>query len=134
MRTSKTFQKLIEALCAKHGRDLTAQDVHLRLENGAYMPLVIEKHGLIVSVAHYHTSNGDTCPDPDVELFAGHPEWVPIAMSSDFGYTRAVILTKDGKHIARFWRKQQADLASFCCQWGRNLCDQGWLGNGVVHA
>jgi len=134
MRTAKTFQSLIEALCKKHGADLKAQDVHLRLENGAYMPLVIEKHGLMISVAHYYKGGGDTLPDPDVELFAGYEEWVPAAISDCFGYRRTVILSADGKRVERFWRKSQADLASFCAQWGRNLRQQAWLQNGVRHA
>jgi hypothetical protein len=61
----------------------TEREFHLRLEQEAYMPLVIESWSAIpsyrsekrhISVAHYYQQGGDTIADPDILMTdSGYP-------------------------------------------------------------
>ncbi len=141
MKTCKQLQAVVEALCAKHAMDLKLVGAHLRLENAPFEPLVIERiaeHR--VSVAHYFTQGGDAVADPDVVLFTGYAEWVPISIQQPTiclagreigGYRVVAELSEDGASIARFYPKALADLSSFCAVWARNIRAQGWLEHAV---
>jgi Domain of unknown function (DUF6908) len=141
MKTCKQLQAVVEALCAKHELDLKQVGAHLRLENDPYEPLVIERiaeHQ--VSVAHYYVQNGDAIADPDVVVFTGYAEWVPISIQQPIvclagrelgGYHVVAELTDDGNNIARFYPRAQPKTASFCKTWARNLKAQGWLEHAV---
>ena len=51
----------------------TQTDFHVRLEQESYEPLVIERHGELISVAHYFEQGGDLIADPDrMEPAASH--------------------------------------------------------------
>ena len=146
MKTCKQLQAVVEALCAKHQVDLKQVGVHLRLENDPYEPLVIERiveHQ--VSVAHYYVHNGDAIADPDVVVFTGYAEWVPISIQQPVvclagrelgGYRVVAELSQDGAphyggSIACFYPRALADLSSFCATWARNIRAQGWLERAV---
>jgi len=65
------FQVTIEHLLKSHNLlgDFQAKgSFHVRFEKTGYQPLVIERHGDMISVAHYFEQNGDLIADPDVEL------------------------------------------------------------------
>jgi hypothetical protein len=121
--------------------DLKPVGAHLRLENDPFEPLVIERiaeHQ--VSVAHYYLQGGDLICDPDIVLFTGYAEWVPISiqqptvylMGRELGGYRVVAeLSDDGARIARFCPDGQSEIASFCNTWARNLKAQGWLDHAV---
>jgi hypothetical protein len=114
MKTSKAMQSIITKIAEKHGLDLTASEAHLRLEQPAYMPLVIEKIGRhLVSVAHYFTQNGDAIADPDVVFFTGYGEWVAIEIQQVLGFQRVATLNDDGTTIKAVNLRGQADVASF---------------------
>jgi hypothetical protein len=67
MKTSPKMQRVIEQLAKQHGRDLSQDEAHLRLEMPGFDRLVIENIGLRrISVAHYCEMNGDLLADPDV--------------------------------------------------------------------
>jgi hypothetical protein len=133
MKTAKTMQTIITAIAAKHGLDLSASEAHLKLEQDCYMPLVIEKVGLnLISVAHYFRQNGDTIADPDVVFFMGYLEWVPIEIQQSFGYQQVAKVKDDGSAISHLNVRAQADLASFCRMWGKNIKEQQWLEQGRV--
>ena len=113
----------------------------MRLENDPFEPLVIERiaeHQ--VSVAHYYLQGGDLICDPDIVLFTGYAEWVPISiqqptvclMGRELGGYRVVAeLSDDGARVARFYPDGQSEIASFCNTWARNLKAQGWLDHAV---
>jgi len=121
--------------------DLKPVGAHVRLENAPFEPLVIERiaeHQ--VSVAHYYSLNGDLICDPDIVLFTGYAEWVPISIQQPSvylaghelgGYRVVAELSDDGTSIARFYPRALADLASFCETWAGNLKAQGWLEHAV---
>lgn len=132
MKTATTMQTIITRIAQKHSLDLTACEANLRLEQDGYQPLVIEKVGQhLVSVAHYYQQNGDTVPDPDVVFFTGYGDWVPMEISQALGYTCAAWLSDDGQKIERFQPRAQADIASFCRTWAKNIRDQKWLEEGT---
>jgi Domain of unknown function (DUF6908) len=141
MKTCKQLQVVIQALCAKHAVDLRPVGVHLRLENAPFEPLVIERIAMHqISTSHYYYQNGDAVADPDVVVFTGYPEWVPISIQQPAvylagrelgGYRVVAELSEDGLSIARFYPKALADLSFFCAVWARNLRAQGWLEHAV---
>lgn len=132
MQTTTTMQTIITRIAEKYGLDLTAIEAHLKLTNGVYQPLVIEKISRqLVSVAHYFEQNGDLVADPDVVFFMGYGDWVPVEISQVLGYTRAVWLAEDGQTIEKFKSRTQADIASFCRTWAKNIREQKWLEEGV---
>jgi len=110
MKTCKRLQAVIEALCAEHAMDLKPVGAHLRLENTAFEPLVIERiAGHQVSVAHYYSQNGDLICDPDIVLFTGYAEWVPISIQQPIvclmgrslgGYRVVAELSDDGTVVS----------------------------------
>ena len=62
------FQETIEHLLKSHNllEDFQNKDsFHVRFEKTGYQPLVIERHGEMISVAHYFEQNGDLIADPD---------------------------------------------------------------------
>jgi hypothetical protein len=141
MKTCKRLQAIVEALCAKYETDLTPVGAHLRLENDPFEPLVIERIAQHqVSVAHYFTQGGDAIADPDVVLFTGYTEWVPISIQQPTvclmgcalgGYRVVAELSDDGARMARFYPDGQSEIASFCNTWARNLKAQGWLERAI---
>lgn len=75
MQTCPNMQRLIMRLAARFGMDLEAEEAHLKLANGGYFPLVVEKVGKhLLSVAHYQDLAGEVVRGtfiPDLsELFA----------------------------------------------------------------
>ena len=126
------FQKTIERLLKSHNLldDFHRQEsFHVRFDKAGYQRLVIERHGGMISVAHYFEQNGDLVADPDVELH--YPSWVPTAITQAyFGY-RQKFIERDGKTFVdtRFDR----EVSSFLAMWARNIKAQGWAEGGQVH-
>ncbi len=147
MKTCPPLQRFITDLAERHGFDLDAPGAHLRLEHEPYMPLVIEKVGRYrLSIAHYQPRESvfdDPQADPDLEVFTGYAEWVPVAVTQPEavilgrligGYKCYASITPDGTAIDRFNPRGQADLARFARIWARNLRQQGWLTAGRLAA
>lgn len=62
------MQRVVTEILKRHGLLMhfdQTDHVHLRLDNDPYLPLVIEQHGIEVSVAHYFVMNGDLMRDPE---------------------------------------------------------------------
>jgi hypothetical protein len=119
------FQTTIEHLLKAH--DLLdafqSQDsFHVRFEKPPYQPLVTERHGDMLSVAHYFEQNGDLIADPDVELH--YPSWVPTAITQAFFGYRTKFIERDGQTLVdtRFHKQ----VSSFLTLWARNITAQGW--------
>ncbi len=128
---STLFQTTIEHLLKSHhllDAFQTQEDFHARFDMPPYQPLVIERHGELISVAHYYEQNGDLIPDPDVELH--YPSWMPTAITQSLGYRREKFIERDGRTFVdtRFHR----DVSSFLALWARNIKAQGWAEKGEV--
>ena len=126
------FQTTIEKLLSAHNllENFHAQlDFHVRFDMSSYQRLVIERHGELISVAHYFEQNGDLVPDPDVELH--YPTWTPTAITQAIGYRREKFIERDGRTLVdtRFDR----EVSSFLSMWARNIHAHGWAQRGQVH-
>ena len=125
------FQVTIEQLLKSHNLlgDYQAKgSFHVRFEKTGYQPLVIERHGDMISVAHYFEQNGDLIADPDVELH--HPSWVPTGITQAyFGY-RSKFIEREGRTFidTNFHRQ----VSSFLTLWARNIKAQGWAEGGRI--
>jgi hypothetical protein len=111
-----TFQTAIEHLLKAHYLLEAFQsrlNFHVRFDMPGYDRLVIERHGDLISVAHYFEQNGDLIADPEVELH--YPTWTPTAITQVIGYRCAKFIERDGK-------------TSFLGLWARNIKAQGWAG------
>lgn len=107
----------------------SATEFHIRLENPPYMPLVIERQGAIVSVAHYSELNGDLIRDP--ECTYRWPDWVPTSITQDpVGRYEEVFSEGDGQVRVRVGLLR--DLKLFANLWARNLMAQGFGNPGLA--
>jgi hypothetical protein len=126
------FQTTIEKLLSAHNllENFHAHlAFHVRFDMPGYQRLVIERHGELISVAHYFEQNGDLVPDPEVELH--YPTWFPTAITQAFGYRREKFIQREGQTLVdtRFHR----EVSSFLNMWARNIHAQGWAQRGQVH-
>ena len=137
---TKIFLKLVDGLIAGHAR---------KIDNtrGAFMAVSVDYLtadrtrsngagcGSLYAIAHRYEVNGDLVPDPDVEFYVvddvlepGQKAVYPTAIDhGPMGYHRHVDFDEAGQP-ARFARRGQADLASFCNAWMRNIASQQRLG------
>ena len=119
------MQQIITAILRRHGLAeafQTADEFHLRIENSPYMPLVIERHGDEVSVAHYGELNGDLIRDPELTF---RSDWTPTSITQDpVGRYAQVFLVVDGQQMVR--PKLLKELKLFAAMWARNLEAQGF--------
>ena len=113
---------------------------YIRIENGGYMQLVIERLGEgpsgypVVSVAHTYIQEGDVMYDPEMtfevnwEYRDESDGWGPITYRQD----------NLGMHQTAQWRDANTgqvmiaprlvrDLKSFARTWNKNLREQGFL-------
>ena len=97
----------------------------MRFDKPGYQRLVIERHGEMISVAHYFEQNGDLVADPDVELH--YPSWVPTAITQAFFGYRQKFIERDGKTFVdtRFHR----EVSSFLALWATEYQGTG-MGGG----
>ena len=125
------FQEAIEQLLKTHNllEDFqTKESFHVRFEKTGYQPLVIERHGEMISVAHYFEQNGDLIADPDVDLH--YPSWVPTAITQAFFGYRTKFTERDGKtYVDRNFHKQ---VSEFLSMWARNIKSQGWADGAKI--
>lgn len=107
------------------------QEFHVRIANGPFMPLVIERHGTMITVTHYLERNGDLVADPDLEFrLLPDGSWLPIAIQHSTGHYFRAIFEKDGKEYVRL--QALKELKTFARQWARNLLSQGFHAGQIV--
>jgi len=91
------------------------------------------KYGDLYSFAHYYEQNGDMMRDPDIvmlrsanpDALTGKHQFFPISYRQDgLGMDREYVIFNEDGNGWKIAKKQQADLASFCGQWARNIADQ----------
>ena len=107
---------------------------YVKIENGAFMPLSIEKigqspHGLpAISVCHYGEQNGDLMRDPEM-CFEITPDgqFHPYYFRNDYAGTEQEVYfcTEDGRKMIR--PRLKKDLSAFARQWSANLREQGFI-------
>ncbi len=119
------FQKDIEWLLKSHHILESFQnqtEFHVRFEMPGFDRLVIERHGSLVSVAHYFEQNGDLIADPEVEIH--YPTWFPTAITQVIGGRREKFIERNGQEyvVVNFHN----EVTSFLVMWGRNIRAQGW--------
>ncbi|MCC6192492.1 MAG: hypothetical protein IT318_25985 [Anaerolineales bacterium] len=107
----------------------TATEFHLRIENPPFMPLVIERQGNVISVAHYGELNGDAIRDP--ELTFTWPTFEPLSITQDPVGRYAEIHTMVGDRPAIHMALMR-ELRMFANLWARNLMAQGFGQAGVT--
>lgn len=113
---SRIYHKL-EAL----GMMEVTESAHLK--SSGFMDLVIEKLGENhYSLTHYFESNGDLCPDPDMEIRVFPEMKIAEALSyqDQFGYRKVY---PDLNHVNIRAKKE---LNTFLDQWLSNLKNQGF--------
>lgn len=124
---AKTFAKVIDGL--KEPGDAKKIDT----SKGAFMPVCVDFLGKeggtrFYSIAHYYKSNGDLCADPDVQFAVREVPSTrellicPFAITQPFGY-REVAQYVAGQ-VQTYRPRAQADLATFCTTWLRNIKQQ----------
>ena len=120
------MQTAILDILRRHSLDKafnTAPEFHLRIENPPFMPLVIERQGNVISVAHYGELNGDAIRDP--ELTFSWPTWEPLSITQDPVGRYAEIHTMVGDRPAIHMALLR-ELRMFANLWARNLMAQGF--------
>ena len=119
------FQLAIEAVLKGHGlldKFQTQTDFHVHIEQIPYEPLVIERHGELISVAHYFKQNGDLICDPDVELH--FPDWTPTAIQLCTGQYDQKFIERDGKTFVNM--RFDPSVLPFLTTWAKNIVEQKW--------
>ena len=103
---------------------------HLRVENGGFMPLIIEAwdspivgEGRRISAAHYFESAGDLVPDPEVEI---RDDGWPIELSQSMGYTQVTVYREDGTMLFASSSKREV-LHFLNYTWAPNLRAQRFI-------
>ncbi len=123
---SEQMKKLINEIIGQHGLTEVFQkktEVHLKLESSTFMPLVIERVGDTVSVAHYGELNGDAMRDPEVVFRL--KDWKPANIQQDYlGSYREVFVEMGG--VEHYYPRLLRELESFAKTWAKNLREQGF--------
>ena len=127
------FQIAVEKVLEGHGllgKFQTVNDFHVRLEQEPYEPLVIERHGEMISVAHYIEEDHEAIPDPDVELH--FPDWSPTAIQMQNGYYTSKFVERDGRQYVNI--AFDKSVRPLLTTWARNIKAQGWADPNKVKA
>jgi hypothetical protein len=132
MTTSKKMQEVVTELVRKHGLDLTAPEIRLRLEMEGFDRLVIEKFAdRLIRVAHYYEQRGDLIADPEILFYTNDSGWIPIEITQVLaGHRIYATLSSDRRSVALADPHRQADLAGFADLWAEAIELQGWLEHG----
>ncbi len=98
----------------------------ITLTAGGFMDLHIDTldrddaGNITLALAHYYRQNGDSVPDPDMEVKVyKHGMAEALAYQDSFGYRR--VYPEPGKVAPRAKR----ELNSFLAYWLKNILDQG---------
>ncbi len=119
------FQTNIEWLLKSHNlleEFQTQEHFHVRFTMPGFDRLVIERHGELISVAHYFEQEGDLIADPEVELH--FPTWYPTAITQAWLGRREKFFEQDDKKYVDL--TFHGEVTSFLTLWGRNIRSQGW--------
>jgi hypothetical protein len=97
----------------------------VRIKNGPYMPLTIERHDSQITVTHYLIENGDMILDPDMEFERlADGSWFPVAIQLVTGHYARAMEIRDGRRFVN--PRQVREQIQFSRMWARNLISQGF--------
>ena len=140
---SKSARKVFDAAIARMGVD---GHVAINTKPDTYQALVVEKIGstyfagtegtkyALYSFAHYGPCNGDAMRDPDVVMMQcpRTGDLFPISWRNDWvGSDKQDCTYGEDGGIKGIRVRQQADNASFCNMWAKNIKDQQGLGKAA---
>lgn len=93
---------------------------------GAFMAVHVERLADdFFSVAHYFEQDGDRMADPDVVFWRGPDgRYYPAEYTQHSLGIYQRLITFEGGRPVRFMARQQADVATFCTTWMRNIREQ----------
>ncbi len=94
------------------------------------MPLVIERQGALhIAVTHFFQQGGDIMCAPEVILFTGYIEWVPVELTLHplSLHIQTAKYSSNGEHIIGVDGLNQSAIASFTDEWAKNIRAQNWL-------
>jgi hypothetical protein len=117
----KVLERLLQGVDDRHTR---------KLDNGGecIMAVIVECVGPDrFSVAHYYEQNGDLMADPEVVFWRRHGRYYPCEYKQDGLGLYQELIEFDPNDYARpvsFRPRAQADCASFCATWMRNIKHQ----------
>lgn len=129
---NKQAKKVMDLLTAELHADTND---HKKIDHtkGVFMAVHVEfigscSLGVIYSIAHYFTQNGDLMRDPDMEFIKGEDgEYYPTSFWQDSPFVRdEPLVWKDGD-IVSYSEQLQALLARFANMWMKNIKEQQGL-------
>lgn len=105
----------------------------IKIESQPYMDLHIDnlgkKHrdGTVIALAHYYRANGDSIPDPDMEIAVYADRGMVEALTYQDSYLyQEVYFINPNDHREMMYPKLKKDLNSFLNLWLRNIQSQGF--------
>lgn len=121
---------------AVHDLADSENDSYARFQAEGYMDLIVEVIGkkndkVLVSMAHYYQQNGDSVPDPEMEILVDFKYRMAhaISFSNAFGMVRSEFQEGDGGVLIDPRAKKEND--AFLGKWLSNLKQQGFKLTGV---
>jgi hypothetical protein len=136
---TKIFMMLVDGLVVGDAKKLdnapgSFMAVSVDCLSGDRMPLGGTRGESLYAIAHNYEANGDLVPDPDVEFYVvddptqpGSRAIYPTAIDhGPLGYYRYVHFDSAGQPDG-VSKRGQADLASFCDIWMKNIAIQQGL-------
>ena len=118
------IQRIAEAILQKHGINPAASGYYLKLQNGHYTDLVIEKAGCMVLIGHYTRQNGDLISDPVLAMNDDLGLWYPVRIEQWCGDT-VCSSVQEGKRV--LYADRMREFRDFQRMFARNIRVQGWL-------
>jgi len=116
---------------AVHDLADSENDSYARFQAEGYMDLIVEVIGkkndkVLVSMAHYYQQNGDSVPDPEMEILVDFKYRMAhaISFSNAFGMVRSEFQEGDGGVLIDPRAKKEND--AFLGKWLSNLKQQGF--------
>src|SRR5712692_1102734 len=123
-------RELVEAAGMKQAFE-TAEMFHLRLDQEALEPLVIESwpaspvflaESRHITVAHYFQEHGDAIADPEILMT---DSGIPILIQQREVYQQVFTALEAAQTLVD--KKALQSVLSFMATWARNIREQGWL-------
>ncbi len=118
------IQRIVEAILQKHGINPASIRYYLKLQNGQYADLVIEKTGGRVLIGHYTGNNGDLISDPVLALDDDQGLWYPVRIEQWCSDT-VCSFVQEGKRV--LYADRMREFMHFQRTFARNIRAQGWL-------
>ena len=122
MNPGKDYEQNYERLT-----ELLGGGDHVRIENGHYLPLVVEKlWGDQISLCHYGEMNGDPMRDPEVVFLVEGSHARPAYFRNDYAaFEEATVPGHFGDVPVK--EAGQKGLDQFVSEWWTNLREQGFF-------